>query len=109
MELILLDINKKSRREPNHDFSWVHAAQKSVDTPCLGVIVTYNTEHPEQDVHHEPQAPQLYARLLRHRPRAGVRADRSLSCVARPGRLHAGRAGSIPSSDAHTYELQSPM
>src|SRR3546814_10164783 len=92
--MILLDINKKSRREPNHDFSWVHAAQKSVDTPCLCVIVTYNTDHPEQDVHHEPQAPQLDARLLRHRPRSGVRADRRLSRVR---------------SEEHTSELQSLM
>src|SRR3546814_13647856 len=95
MELILLDINKQSRREPNHDFSWVHAAQKSIDTPCLGVIVTYNTDHPEQDVHYEPQAPQLEVRLVHHRPRAGVRADRRLSRVARPGRAPAVTAGRL--------------
>jgi hypothetical protein len=44
--LEFLGRNEEDTRD--HDFSWAHAVQKTVDCPCSGVIVEYNTTHPSR-------------------------------------------------------------
>src|SRR5690606_28434268 len=93
----------KSRRETrlnektNRDFSWVKNLPESVDCSHSGVIVTYNTDHPGQEVHHEPDAPKHETGGCDHGHGAVVRsAARRTGCAAGRFPVRAGDPGGRP-------------